>query len=187
EQSINMPQLAVLLILGFLVFRWYWSSSSASSSSSSTTAATPTNAQPRINPAHVEQLVQMFPQVDRRSIMWELQRNGGNVQAATETVLSGRGLQTPPASFQPAMPATPSATRASGSRPKSTHPDLITRYNLSSRLGQTSDIPSSTEQAPESESGKKQKQAWSANKNERQALLQKRREEMILAARRKME
>lgn len=30
-------------------------------------------------------------------------------------------------------------------------------------------------------------QAWSSNKNERQALLQKRREEMILAARRKME
>lgn len=36
-------------------------------------------------------------------------------------------------------------------------------------------------------SGKKQGQAWSANKGERQALLQKRREEMILGARRKME
>jgi coupling of ubiquitin conjugation to ER degradation protein 1 len=31
------------------------------------------------------------------------------------------------------------------------------------------------------------KSAWSANKSERQALLQKRREEMILAARRKMQ
>jgi len=31
------------------------------------------------------------------------------------------------------------------------------------------------------------KKAWSADKNERQALMQKRREEMILAARRKME
>lgn len=39
-----------------------------------------------------------------------------------------------------------------------------------------------------SEGGKqKQKQAWSQNKDERQALLQRRREEMILAARRKME
>lgn len=33
----------------------------------------------------------------------------------------------------------------------------------------------------------KQGQAWSANKGERQALLQRRREEMIMAARRKME
>lgn len=33
----------------------------------------------------------------------------------------------------------------------------------------------------------RQPQAWSANKGERQALLQKRREEMILGARRKME
>ena len=33
----------------------------------------------------------------------------------------------------------------------------------------------------------RQAQAWSANKGERQALLQKRREEMILSARRKME
>ena len=39
----------------------------------------------------------------------------------------------------------------------------------------------------DNESKGKQKQAWSSNKGERQALLQKRREEMILAARRKME
>jgi len=32
-----------------------------------------------------------------------------------------------------------------------------------------------------------QNSSWSANKGERQALLQRRREEMILAARRKME
>jgi hypothetical protein len=35
----------------------------------------------------------MFPQVPRRSIMWDLQRNGGNVVATTERVLSGRGLE----------------------------------------------------------------------------------------------
>lgn len=35
----------------------------------------------------------MFPQVSRRSIMWDLQRNGGNVVATTERILSGRGLE----------------------------------------------------------------------------------------------
>ncbi len=65
-------------------------------------------------------------------------------------------------------------------------PDLITRYNLKSKLTEGASPAASiesTEEAP----GKKQGQAWSANKAERQALLQRRREEMILAARRKME
>jgi len=64
-------------------------------------------------------------------------------------------------------------------------PDLITRYNLKAKLAEEASRQESSEAEPES--GGKQKQAWSSNKGERQALLQKRREEMILAARRKME
>ncbi len=41
----------------------------------------------------MERVQQMFPQVSRRSIMWDLQRNGGNVVATTERILSGRGLE----------------------------------------------------------------------------------------------
>lgn len=55
-------------------------------------------------------------------------------------------------------------------------PDLITRYNLKSKL----------ESAPASEEEKKGK-AWSSDRDVRQASLQRRREEMVLAARRKME
>ncbi len=54
------------------------------------------------------------------------------------------------------------------------HPDLITRYNLASRIG-------------EEGKAEEMKPAWSNNKSERQALLQRRREEMVLKARRKME
>jgi coupling of ubiquitin conjugation to ER degradation protein 1 len=36
----------------------------------------------------------MFPQLSSRDIAWDLQRNGGNVEATTERVLSGRGLDT---------------------------------------------------------------------------------------------
>lgn len=116
--------------------------------------------------------------------MWDLQRNGGNVVATTERILSGRGLEVPPQSFQPPLPASASSTPSSSTptQTKALQPDLITRYNLKSKLEEQS-----TSSTPPEEETKKQGQAWSANKGERQALLQRRREEMILAARRKME
>jgi len=60
---------------------------------------------------------------------------------------------------------------------------LITRYNLSAKVA---NADRGIEDA-ESSSPAGGKSAWSANKSERQALLQRRREEMILAARRKMQ
>jgi hypothetical protein len=45
-----------------------------------------------VNPAHVEQLCAMFPQLERRTLIWNLQRFGGDVARVTEMVLSGRGL-----------------------------------------------------------------------------------------------
>ena len=47
----------------------------------------------RVDPAQVEQIAQMFPQLNRRDIMWDLQRNGGSMAATTERVLGGRGLE----------------------------------------------------------------------------------------------
>jgi len=66
---------------------------------------------------------------------------------------------------------------------KPAHPDLITKYNLSSRLA----VEAAAVDAPSESSSTSKKPAWSTNKDERQTLLQKRREEMILAARKKME
>lgn len=89
-------------------------------------------------------------------------------------------MMKPPQTFQPVMPAAAGSTgaRTVPSAPKSLHPDLITKYNLSSKL-------SASATAPSEEKGKKA--AWSANKDERQSNLQRRREEMILAARRKLD
>ena len=137
--------------------------------------------------------------------MWDLQRNGGNVAATTERILSGRGLETvrlralslrideltfrkPPQTFQPPLPipAPSSSTSTAENKPatpKPSKPDLITRYNLSAKIASADQGAESAE----STSIAGGKSAWSANKNERQALLQKRREEMILAARRKMQ
>ncbi|KAI9706940.1 MAG: hypothetical protein M1820_004526 [Bogoriella megaspora] len=185
EQSVNIPQLLAVLLVGFLAVRWYFSTSESSSSSSSSSANRGSAAARgrQVDPARVEQISSMFPQLSRRDIMWDLQRNGGSVQATTERILGGRGLDAPPPSFQPQVLAssTPdSQTPAAPIAPLPTHPDLITRYNLSSRVSAIQPDISGSETAPVA-------QGWSQNKAERQQLLQRRREEMILAARRKME
>ncbi|KAF1980280.1 hypothetical protein BU23DRAFT_495672 [Bimuria novae-zelandiae CBS 107.79] len=176
EQTLNIPQILVFLVVTVLVARWWLNKPGA--------AATPTlAANRRINPAQIDQLAQIFPQLDRRTIAWNLQRNGGNPQAITETMLGGRSLQEPPVSFQlpPSRTATPTGAQrqpASRQPAKPSQPDLITRYNLMSKVGQAA--TTSVEEQPK---GK----AWSQDRNERQANLQRRREEMILAARLKME
>ncbi|CBX90770.1 hypothetical protein IAQ61_002255 [Plenodomus lingam] len=174
EQSINIPQVLVFLVVTFLVGRWYLSKPSGPG-----TRAAPSRATPRINSEQIDQLAQMFPQLSRRDIAWDLQRNGGNVTATTERVLSGRGLDTAPASFTvPAPRVAATAARATPAVQKTAHPDLITRYNLTSKINQ----------AAEPDEGEQRKtKSWSADRNERQANLQRRREEMILAARRKLE
>jgi coupling of ubiquitin conjugation to ER degradation protein 1 len=88
-QTISLPQILVFLVIGFLVVRWLFSSNApaAPGAQNNTTAHGS-----RVNPAHVEQLMSMFPQLDRRTAIWELQRNGGNVNRIAETVLSGGRL-----------------------------------------------------------------------------------------------
>ena len=180
QTSINIPQLLAVAIVGFLAIRWYMSkpatgNSGASRSGSSSRA---------IDPAKVEQVSAMFPQMDRRTIAWDLNRNGQNVSATTDRILSGRTLDNPPPSFQPNLPA-PAAQgsqAAAASRPKpavgGSNPDLITRYNLQSRVN------SKGKEAVQSDEQKRL--AWSSDKAARAEGLRKRREEMVLAARRKM-
>jgi coupling of ubiquitin conjugation to ER degradation protein 1 len=88
QTNFTLPQLVVVLVIGFLVIRWIFFSSSSSNQTAGSHAA----GRSRVSQAQVEQVAQMFPQFGAREIMWDLQRNGGNVQATTERVLSGRGL-----------------------------------------------------------------------------------------------
>ena len=117
--------------------------------------------------------------------------------ATTERILGGRGLdpvcaigqnfsqtvrltieQAPP-SFQPQVPtAIPSSTgNTSSGPPKAPEPDLITRYNLHSKISAKGE-EKAEESAPT---------GWAPSKEERQQMLQRRRDEMILAARRRMQ
>jgi len=96
--------------------------------------------------------------------------------------MASSGLCCPqaPPSFQPAVPISTNATSTSATpavAPKAAEPDLITRYNLQSRV---------------SSKGKEKEEASTlfdsaASKDKRQEMLLRRRDEMILAARRRMQ
>ncbi|KAF4257647.1 hypothetical protein KXV68_002596 [Aspergillus fumigatus] len=185
EPSLNIPSLLTLAVVSFFVIRWFLKRD-GSSDPGAPRARGRGNI---VDPAQVEQIAQMFPQLSTREIMWDLQRNGGNVAATTERILSGRGLDMPPPSFQPAivLPSTTTAPTAasqpssmSGASLKSDGRDLIARYNLSSKINASDDATSD-------QSSQKSTSGWSQSKEERQRLLQKRRDDMILAARRRME
>jgi coupling of ubiquitin conjugation to ER degradation protein 1 len=87
-------------------------------------------------------------------------------------------LQAPP-SFQPSITFSPATSSSPSSSVQSSqkHEDLITRYNLQSRVSGKG--KEREEEAPAA--------GWQADKVERQRVLQRRRDEMILAARRKMQ
>lgn len=87
DQTINVPQLLLVLLLGGFAIRYFFFGPA-----SSTTRTVTSGHQLRAREADVERIQQMFPQIARRSIMWDLQRNGGSVAATTERILSGRGL-----------------------------------------------------------------------------------------------
>ncbi|OLN88323.1 Coupling of ubiquitin conjugation to ER degradation protein 1 [Colletotrichum chlorophyti] len=184
NEQISLPYLVVILLVTAFVIRFLFFSPPATAVGAGAAPRQSAQSVLRTREAAVERIQQMFPQVDRRTILWDLQRSGGNIQATSERILAGR-LETPPITFQPPPP--PGANNAAASAPtpvkaadKPTQPDLITRYKLQDKVAAQQQ---KQQQAEADKAGK----GWSSNRDERQSLLQKRRDEMILAARRKME
>jgi coupling of ubiquitin conjugation to ER degradation protein 1 len=91
EDQISTPLfLAILVILGFIVRYLFFNGAGAN-----TGAQSPRSSEARLRAGEVavERIQQMFPQTDRRAILWDLQRNGMNIQATIERILRG-GLET---------------------------------------------------------------------------------------------
>lgn len=85
DDQISLPYfVAILIILGFIIRYLFFHGGSTAPSSRSPEAIL------RARELAVETIQQMFPQADRRSILWDLQRNGGNIQNTTERILAGR-------------------------------------------------------------------------------------------------
>ena len=188
QTSINIPQLIAVAIVGFLALRWYLNKpvpTTTTNPSTTTNPTTSTSGSSRgIDPQKITQISTMFPHLDRRAIAWDLSRNGGNVAATTERVLSSRGLDSPPPSFRPELPPPQNVQPqqdAQGGNGKLGQPDLITRYNLQGRVG------GKGKEAVPSEEQRRSGSAWSSDKVARAEGLRRRREEMVLEARRRME
>lgn len=79
EATLSLPSIAIVAVLGYIIYKYFIAKSNDQSNSS-------TNGL-RFTAAQVEQVAQMFPQLDRRDIMWDLHRNRGSVQATTERAL----------------------------------------------------------------------------------------------------
>lgn len=84
NEQISLPYLAVILVLSGLLIRYLF----FAGASSQRPASSP-EAFLRAREAAVERIQQMFPLADRRSILWDLQRNGGSIQTTTERILAG--------------------------------------------------------------------------------------------------
>lgn len=89
EPSLNIPSLLTLAVVSYFVLRWFFNRDESSTGGNRGRGRGNV-----VDPAQVEQIAQMFPQLSTRDIMWDLQRNGGSVAATTERVLTGRGLET---------------------------------------------------------------------------------------------
>lgn len=82
QQTLSVPSLLLLAAFAAITIRYFFFTKPSTSSLRTNPRAA--------NPADVEQIATMFPQIGRREIIWDLQRNGGSVNATTERIL-GRG------------------------------------------------------------------------------------------------
>ncbi|KAI2629449.1 hypothetical protein GGS21DRAFT_225659 [Xylaria nigripes] len=187
DEQVSFTSLALIVVLGGLILRYLFFPASTAGSSGTNRGGDAASSS-RAREAAVERIQQMFPQHDRRTILWQLQRSRGNMALTTERILAGR-IETPPVTFQPPPPpisANPSSTSQPPKPPvRPAEPDLITRYNLQDKIHSSS--ASTLETVSEPAAAASKTKAWSSNREERQLLLQRRRDEMILGARRRLE
>lgn len=99
DEQISLPFFAIVLIVSGLIVRYLFFSGPNPERPPVRTA----EQMLRSREVAVQRIQQMFPQVERRSILWDLQRNGGNIQSTTERILAGR-LETVWFSCPPLVP-----------------------------------------------------------------------------------
>lgn len=85
NDQVSLPYFLAIMIFSGLIIRYLFFSSPQGRAPTRTPEALQ-----RSRELAVERIQQMFPQAERRSILWDLQRNGGNIQNTTERILAGR-------------------------------------------------------------------------------------------------
>jgi len=96
DEQVSATTLIILAVLTGLVVRYVFFSKPATTTTTGAgafqRAVSPAQAAhaARIRELTAERVIQMFPHMDRRAALWELQRTGGNLAATTERILAGR-------------------------------------------------------------------------------------------------
>lgn len=87
DDQISTPVfMAILVILGFIIRYLFFNGAGSNAGAQSSRSP---EARLRAGEVAVERIQQMFPQAERRSILWDLQRNGMNIQTTIERILGG--------------------------------------------------------------------------------------------------
>lgn len=88
NMSLNVPQILAVALIGYLAVRWLRTPSTDTEAANGT--GRPNDRARQLE--QVQHLHTMFPQQDRRTLLWDLQRNGGSVEATSNRILEGRPL-----------------------------------------------------------------------------------------------
>jgi coupling of ubiquitin conjugation to ER degradation protein 1 len=80
--TLNIPSLLAFAVISILAIRYLFFTPS---SPGTTTNASSSGR--RVPADRIEQVMVMFPQLQRRDVEWDLSRNGGSVASTTERVL----------------------------------------------------------------------------------------------------
>src|SRR5688572_26526076 len=87
NDQVSLPYLlGFIVVLGFVTRYLFFSSPAPRRSRDSAREANLM----RMREQAVQRIQQMFPQADRRTILWDLQRNGGSIQLTSDRILAGR-------------------------------------------------------------------------------------------------
>lgn len=86
DQQVSLPFLLILLVTVGLATRYFFFSGPAPPAAGGGRDA----GAARRREAAAERVLQMFPQAERRAVLWDLARNGGSVQVTCERILAGR-------------------------------------------------------------------------------------------------
>lgn len=91
DGQFGLPSLLVAIVIAGLIYKYAWPAggNGHDAAAGGSNGARDSASQARQREAAVERIQQMFPQVDRRTILWDLQRNGGSIATTTERILSG--------------------------------------------------------------------------------------------------
>lgn len=90
DEQVPVTYFLAIIVLAIFAFRYFLSSPTASTEQQIAAARRGQAANTRARELAALQIQQMLPQADTRTIMWNLQRQGGDSTRVIDLILAGR-------------------------------------------------------------------------------------------------